>query len=86
VTGDGLLLFPIEGGGALTRPCLVQGLVCVSHDDDESLLLSVCGSGGGLSCGRGIVLRLSGGSSSMERLEVLPDMVGKMVVVGGGEP
>jgi hypothetical protein len=56
VTGDGLLLFPSEGDGALTRPCLVQGLACGSHGGDESLLLSVRGSGGGLSRGRGVVL------------------------------
>jgi hypothetical protein len=56
VTGDGLLLFPSEGGGAPARPCLVQGLACGSHGGDESLLLSVRGSGGGLSRGRGVVL------------------------------
>jgi hypothetical protein len=43
VTGDGLLL-PIEGGGTLTHPSLVQGLACGSHCGDESLLLSVHGS------------------------------------------
>jgi hypothetical protein len=61
VTGDGLLLFPSEGGGALTRPCLIQGLACGSHGGDESLLLSVRGSGGGLSRGRGVVLLPLGG-------------------------
>jgi hypothetical protein len=60
VTGDGLLLFPSEGGDALARPCLIQGLACGSHGGDESLLLSVRGSSGGLSCGRGIVLLLLG--------------------------
>jgi hypothetical protein len=62
VIGDGLLLLPSEGGGALTRPCLVQGLACGSYGGDESLLLSVCGSDGSLSRGRGVVLlSLSGG-------------------------
>jgi hypothetical protein len=37
VTGDGLLLFPSEGGGAFVRPCLVQGLACGGHGGDESL-------------------------------------------------
>jgi hypothetical protein len=46
VTGDGLLLFPSEGGGAFARPCLVQGLACGSHGGDESLLLLERGSGG----------------------------------------
>jgi hypothetical protein len=41
---DGLLLLPSEGGGALKRPCLVQGLACSSHGSDESLLLSMRGS------------------------------------------
>jgi hypothetical protein len=56
VTGDGLLLFPSEGGGTFTRPCLVQGLACGSHGGDESLLLLVRGSGGGLSRGCGVIL------------------------------
>jgi hypothetical protein len=55
VTSDGLLL-PSEGGGALVRPDLNQGLACHNHDGDESLLLSMRGSDGGLSRGRGIVL------------------------------
>jgi hypothetical protein len=63
VTGDGLLLFPSEGGGA--RPCLVQGLACGSHDGDESLLLSVRGSGGGLSRGCGVVLLPLGGGGDL---------------------
>jgi hypothetical protein len=45
VTGDGLLLFSSEGGGAFARPCLVQGLACSSHGGDESLLLLERGSG-----------------------------------------
>jgi hypothetical protein len=65
VTGDGLLLFPSEGGGALTRPCLVQGLACCSHGGDKSLLLSVHGSGGGLSHDRGVVLLPLGGSGGL---------------------
>jgi hypothetical protein len=46
MTGDGLLLLPSGG----------------SHDGDESLLLLVCGSGGGLSHDNGVVLiALNGG-------------------------
>jgi hypothetical protein len=62
VTSDGLLLFPSEGGGVLTCSCPVQGLACGSHGGDESLLLSVRGSGDGLSRGRGVVLLPLGGS------------------------
>jgi hypothetical protein len=63
VTSDDLLLLPSESGGTLTRPCLFQGLACGSHDSDESLLLSVRGSGDSLSHGRGVVfLPLSSGS------------------------
>jgi hypothetical protein len=69
---DGLLLLPSEGGGALVCPCLIQGLACSSHDSDESLLLSVCGSGGGLSHDRAVVLLPLGGRGSL-----LP--------IGGGE-
>jgi hypothetical protein len=61
VTGDGLLLFPSKGGGVLACPCLVQGLACGSHGGDKSLLLSVRGSGSGLSHGRGVVLLPLGG-------------------------
>jgi hypothetical protein len=53
---DCLLLLPSQGGGALAHPCLIQGLACGSHGSDESLLLSMSSSGGGLSRGRGIVL------------------------------
>jgi hypothetical protein len=56
VTGDGLLLLLIEGGGVLIRPFLIQGLTCGSHGGEESLLLSVQGSGGGLSHGHGVLL------------------------------
>jgi hypothetical protein len=67
VMGDGLLLFPSEGGGTFARPCLVQGLACGSHGGDESLLLSVCGSGDGLSHSLGIVLLpLGGGGGSRD--------------------
>jgi hypothetical protein len=72
VMSDGLLL-PSEGGGTLTRPCLIQGLVCGSHDNDESLLLSVHSSGGGLSRGCGIVLLPLGGGD------------GGMLPIDGGE-
>jgi hypothetical protein len=60
--GDGLLLLPSEGDNALTCPGLIQGLACSNHNSDESLLLSVHGSGVSLSrsCSlshsRGIVL------------------------------
>jgi hypothetical protein len=64
VMGDGLLL-PSEGGVALTCSSLVQGLTCGSHDSNESLLLSVRGSGGGLSRGGGVVLPLDGGGGGM---------------------
>jgi hypothetical protein len=53
VRGDGLLLLPSEGSSALTCPCLVQGLAC---GNDESLLLSMRGSGGDLSRSHGILL------------------------------
>jgi hypothetical protein len=53
---DVLLLLPSDGGGALARPGLVQGLTCGSHGGDESILLWMAGSGGGLSCGRGVIL------------------------------
>jgi hypothetical protein len=91
MTSDGLLLLPSESGGALTRPSLIQGLACSSHNSDESLLLSVGGSGGGLSCSRDILLLPLSGSGGCGLLlinrEVLLDMVGKtVVVVGGGEP
>jgi hypothetical protein len=56
VTGDGLLLLSSEGGGAFARPCLIQGLACGSHGSDESLLLSVHGSGSGLSHDHSVVL------------------------------
>jgi hypothetical protein len=52
VTGDGLLLFPSEGGGTFTRPCLVQGLAFGSH-------------GGGLSCGRDVALLPLGGDGGL---------------------
>jgi hypothetical protein len=62
MTSDGLLLLPSESGGALTRPSLIQGLTCGSHSSDESLLLSVGSSGGGLSCGCDILLLPLSGS------------------------
>jgi hypothetical protein len=62
----GDVLLPSEGGGVLTRPGLVQGLACGSHDGDESLLLSMHGSGDGLSHGRVVVLiLLSGGGGGL---------------------
>jgi hypothetical protein len=59
--GDGLLLVPSEGGGALARLCLDQGLACGSHGSDKSLLLSMRDSGGSLSRGHGVVLLPHGG-------------------------
>jgi hypothetical protein len=59
VMSDDLLLLPSEDGGALPRPCLIQGLACGSHSSDES-------------------------PSTVERLELLLDIVSKMVVVRGG--
>jgi hypothetical protein len=56
VTSDGLLLLPSEGGYVLACLCLIQGLACCNHGSDESLLLSMRGSSGGLSCSRNIVL------------------------------
>jgi hypothetical protein len=63
LTSDDLLLLPSEGGGTLIRPGLVHGLACDNHNGDESLLLSVRGSGDGLSQGRGVILLLLSGSS-----------------------
>jgi hypothetical protein len=65
VAGEGFLLLPSEGGGMLARPCRIQGHACGSHDNGESLLLSVCGSGSGLSCGRDIVLFHLGGGGGL---------------------
>jgi hypothetical protein len=63
VTVDGLLL-PSKGGSTLTHPSLVQGHACGSHSDNKSLLLSVHGSGGGLSCGRSVILLPHGGGGN----------------------
>jgi hypothetical protein len=65
VTGEGLLLLPREGGDALMCPCLIQSLVCGSHGDNESLLLSVRVSGGSLSRGRGVILLPLGGGGDL---------------------
>jgi hypothetical protein len=63
VTGDGLLLLSSKRDDVLARPDLVQGLACGSHGGDKSLLLSVRGSGSGLSRGHDVLLLpLSGGS------------------------
>jgi hypothetical protein len=88
--GDGLLLLPSKDGGVYARSCLIQGLVCCSHGSDESLLLSVCGSGDGLSRGHGVVLLpLDGGGGDLLPIDsaevgVAVDMVGKTVMVRGG--
>jgi hypothetical protein len=65
VTSDSLLLLPSEGGGMLAHPCLIQGLVCGSHDNDESLLLSVRCSSGGLSHDRSVILLPLGGRGGL---------------------
>jgi hypothetical protein len=65
VTDDGLLLLSSEGGDTLTYTSLIQGLVCSSHGDDESLLLLLHGSRGGLSRGRGVALLPLSGDSGM---------------------
>jgi hypothetical protein len=41
VMGDGLLLLLSKGGGALTRPSLIQGLACGSHDNGSGGMLLV---------------------------------------------
>jgi hypothetical protein len=64
VTSDHLLLLPSEGVSALVRMGLMYGLACGSHGGDESLLLLLRDSGGGLSCDRIILLLpLSGGGN-----------------------
>jgi hypothetical protein len=46
----------------LARSGLIQGLACNNYGNDESLLLSVCDSGGGLRRRRCVILLpLSGG-------------------------
>jgi hypothetical protein len=62
VMGNSLLLLPSEGSGVLTRPCLIQGIACGSHSGNESLLLSMRDSCGGMSRGRDIILLPFGGS------------------------
>jgi hypothetical protein len=68
VTGDGLLLFPNEGGSVLARLRLVQGLACGSHDGNESILLLVHGSGCSLSRSHGVVFRPLSGSHGHDLL------------------
>jgi hypothetical protein len=72
---DGLLLLSSEGGGALTCPCLVQGLACGNHSNDESLLLSAHNSDSSLSHDYGIVILPLGSGSG-----------GGLLPVNGGEP
>jgi hypothetical protein len=59
--GSGDLLFQLMNDSLLARPCLIQGPACGSHGSNESLLLSVRGSGGGLSRSRGVILLPLGG-------------------------
>jgi hypothetical protein len=49
-----MMVFSFSHVRAAARQCLVQGLACGSHDGDESLLVSVHGSGSSLS--RGVLL------------------------------
>jgi hypothetical protein len=60
----------------LACPGLIQGLTCGSHSDDESLLLLVRGSGGGLSRGCGVVLFTLGGGGG-RRLLIIDGEVGR---------
>jgi hypothetical protein len=57
------MVFSFFQARVTTHSCLVQGLTCNSHDNDESLLLSVHDSDGGLSRGHGVILLPLGGSS-----------------------
>jgi hypothetical protein len=76
--GDGPLLLPSKGGDTLVCPCLFLGLACGSHIDDESVLLSMRGSGGGLSRNHSVVLLpLSGGDRLGASLTARGDGVGK---------
>jgi hypothetical protein len=92
VTDNGLLLLTSKDSGAFTCSCLIQGLACSSHGSDESLLLSVCGSGGGLSHGHGVILLpLDGGGGDLLPVDsgevgVAIGMVSKTIMVrsGGG--
>jgi hypothetical protein len=77
VMGDDLLLLPRESSDALARPSLIQGVVCGSHGGDESLLLSVRGSGRSLSHSRGVILLpLSGGGGHGDSLLLIDGEVG----------
>jgi hypothetical protein len=67
------MVFSFSQARAEARSCLVQGLTCDSHGSDESLLLSVRGSDGGLSRGYDIVLLPLGGGD------------GGLLPVDGGE-
>jgi hypothetical protein len=69
-TNDGLLIIPSEGGGMLVRTGLIQGLACSSYGGDESLLLSLRGSCGGLSHSRSVILLpLSSGGGGLLLVE-----------------
>jgi hypothetical protein len=66
VMSDDLLHLLSEGGGMLACTFLIQGLACGNHGGHKSLMLSLCGSRGGLSRDRGIVLLpLSCGGSGL---------------------
>jgi hypothetical protein len=84
-TDDGLLIFWTEGGGTLAHPCLIQGLACGIHGGDESFTCSRCvvaAAAWAVTVASSSLLLATAATccSSAERLEVLPGMVGKMVV------
>jgi hypothetical protein len=69
-TNDGLLILPSEGGGMLMRTGLIHGPACGNYGGDESLLLSLRGSCGGLSHSRSVILLpLSSGGGGLLFIE-----------------
>jgi hypothetical protein len=50
-----MVVFSFSQARTVARSCLIQCLACCSHDSDESLLLSMRGSGGDLSRDRDVV-------------------------------
>jgi hypothetical protein len=80
VTSGGLLLFPID-----------QGLACGSHASDESLLLSVCSIGRGMSHDHDVLLLPLNGRSGHDHLMLINGEAEgatqhgrKIVVIRGG--
>jgi hypothetical protein len=89
VIDNGLLLFPSEGGGALACPCLVQDLACGSHGGKMRASFSRCAVvtvawAAAVTSSFLLAVVAVACCSSIERLKVLPGMVGKTVVVRGG--